>query len=433
MRNINKAFDNLNNELPGPLPLLDKLVEKYEPEQPLKGVHALMFQHLLGIQYAQTQALIKLGLDPENIIWVDLPYTSNPFVRNALIDNLGIPPENFHRYSNSLLEPYALCQRARINRIVRRLMEHPPEKFIVLDDGAYFLESAMCFNQSMPNMAIIEQTTRGIIKIQKSAALQYEANKSPIINVAQCSAKSILEPPFIARAITRALTTKFKQLEFDLKEKKVLVLGYGNIGKHVAHFIHSDLEVTADSIFIYDKKFSDAETTVDDYPIWDKSDLESRFDLIVGCSGEASFTVNDFIYANDGALLVSCSSGQVEFSRKEFVELADMQKNDDILIVKSEFNEFDMHADIPIQFPERKVTMLNGSWPINFRGQVNCIPPEYIQSIACLMVEGAIQAVDLINSGQTGLIEFNQEYNDRLIEEFKEFLGAEQNFLNLAN
>lgn len=431
MRNINKAFDNLNNDLPDSLPLLEQLVDNYASEQPLKGVHALMFQHLLGTQYAQTAALIELGLEPDNITWVDLPYTSSPIVRNALIENLSIPSENFHRYSDGLLAPYALSQRARVNRIVRRLMENPPEKFIVLDDGAYFLESAMCFNRSMPNMAIVEQTTRGIIKIEKSAALQHEAQKSPIINVAQCNAKATLEPPFIARAVTRALSLKFKRLEFELNNKKVLVLGYGNIGRSVARFIHSDLDVPAESIFVYDKKFSSTQLDVDGFSIWNKSDLQSRFDLIVGCSGENSFTVDDFVYTNDGALLVSCSSGQVEFSRKEFVELADMHKNDDILIVKSEFNEFDMHADIPIQFPQRKVTMVNGSWPINFGGAVNCIPPEYTQPIACMMVRGAIQAVEMINSGNTGLIEFDPQYDHQLIESFKRFLGAEQKFLNI--
>jgi hypothetical protein len=49
-----------------------------------------MLQHQLGNQVPQTEALIRLGMEPERIHWIDSAYTSTPRVREAL-QGLGIP------------------------------------------------------------------------------------------------------------------------------------------------------------------------------------------------------------------------------------------------------------------------------------------------------------------------------------------------------
>src|SRR5882724_8736577 len=82
------------------MPLLADFVRRREPAQPLRGVTALLIQHQLGNQAPQVEALIRLGLEPKKITWLDIPYTSSSRFRSVIIERLGIPEENFwvHRY-----------------------------------------------------------------------------------------------------------------------------------------------------------------------------------------------------------------------------------------------------------------------------------------------------------------------------------------------
>ena len=68
-------FYNLDQTIPRRMPLTDRIVERYAADAPLEGVTALLFQHQLGNQVPMVDALIRLGLAPECIHWVDIPST----------------------------------------------------------------------------------------------------------------------------------------------------------------------------------------------------------------------------------------------------------------------------------------------------------------------------------------------------------------------
>jgi len=60
------------------------------------------------------------------------------------------------------------------------------------------------------------------------------------------------------------------------------------------------------------------------HTLWNRSDLTTRFGVVVGCSGRSSFAIGDYVYLADKAVLASASSGSVELSRQDFIDLADM-------------------------------------------------------------------------------------------------------------
>ncbi|UCE23426.1 MAG: hypothetical protein JSU74_08965 [Candidatus Zixiibacteriota bacterium] len=371
----------------------------------------------------------KLGLDPKKIFWLDIPYTSNVKVRSALID-IGIPPSNFIVSDLKLLDFYALAQRKRVHKVVKDFIEDPPKRLLVLDDGSYFLESAMCFKRKIPYVAIVEQTTRGLIKIEEKAVLKEEAERVTVINVAKSKSKEKLESPFIGRSICMALK---KKLGFDNEDNtkehnmSCLVLGYGNIGRRVVEFIFRELKFKKENIHICDPK--ESKETVEPFKYWDRSTSDTRFDLVVGCSGRTSFTVGDFIYLNNGAVLASASSGSIEFARRDFIELADLSEDDDINIDRSDLDINDLHSDIPINFPNRRVTFLNGGFPLNFgsKTMINCIPAKYIQPTVAMMVRGAIQALE---TDETGVIDLDEEFCDTLVDDFRQILGDESSVID---
>lgn len=81
---------NLTEEIPRHMPILDRWLERAAQDRPLAGVTVLKIQHQLGNHVPQTQALLELGVAPQNLHWIDIPYTSTPAVREALL-GLGIP------------------------------------------------------------------------------------------------------------------------------------------------------------------------------------------------------------------------------------------------------------------------------------------------------------------------------------------------------
>ena len=133
------------------MPILDRWLERAAQEQPLRGVTALLIQHQLGNQVPQARGLIELGLDPRNLYWIDIPYTSSPIVRGALMD-LGIPSGNLIVGDYRLLQDYAPFQRLRVQRFLRDLASDPPERLVVLDDGSYMLEALSCFRKRPPEL-----------------------------------------------------------------------------------------------------------------------------------------------------------------------------------------------------------------------------------------------------------------------------------------
>ena len=97
---------------------------------------------------------------------------------------------------------------------------------------------------------------------------------------------------------------------------------------------------------------------------------------MVGCSGQTSFTIGDRVYLDNGAVLASASSGSSELSREQFVELADTYPDDDVFVVDgSSLASRSLHEPIDLNLVDRRVRFLNGSFPVNFDGRVNCVPP----------------------------------------------------------
>src|SRR5207244_3333411 len=112
---------------------------------------------------------------------------------------LGIPAQNFAPGGYRLDIPYAPYQRARVQAVALRLMQElgPEEQVLVLDDGAYFIEAASCFSNEVPNVRIVEQTTRGLIKLRGDAALADYCDRVVVVNVAESRPKKEIEGPLI--------------------------------------------------------------------------------------------------------------------------------------------------------------------------------------------------------------------------------------------
>jgi hypothetical protein len=398
--------------IPGGMALTDLVVDHWRSESPLEGVTALFFQHQLGNQVPMTQALIDLGLDPERITWVDIPYTSHKPVRDALLE-LGLDERKLIVSDDfGLLDNYGPHQRKRALDVTARLLRQDPEHLLVLDDGAYFLEAMTCFERRFRRCATVEQTSRGFKKLVKNAAMVAILDEVPLIDVARSVPKGELESPFIGQAVCSSLAHHIDgRLSCPPHEARCLVLGFGNIGSAVARFLGEAGGFSRENVFVCDPRLQTGEIE-SPHRTWQRND-GGGFDLLIGCSGNTSFDVGDSAFLNEGAVLASASSGAVEFNRRNVVEWAAASDLDDLRI--GEVDTSNLHCDIPIHFPNRNVTLLNGGFPANFDGRVNCIPNRYIQITMALMVQAAVQAVRADRPGIHGI---DRDMSLKLVEAF---------------
>jgi len=420
-----KRWD-LNDQIPQRMPILDRWLERAAQDRPLAGVTALLIQHQLGNHVPQARALIELGIAPRDLYWIDIPYTSMAVVREA-VRGLGVPAKNLMVRKFHLTDRYAPFQRLRVQRFLRKLLKDPPARLLVLDDGSYMLEALACMRQRPPSIAIVEQTTRGLIKIEESAALEACSREYPIVNVARSGPKTTLEPPFIGMAVCDALRRGLGSALRVGPRDHCLVLGYGAIGRQVAAFAHQIQGFPRERVHVHDTVPERMRTAASDgFTPWVRNDRSVRFTLVLGCSGRASFKVGDHVLLEDGAFLASATSGTVELSREEFIELADASPHDDIEIIRAGLDEFEVHSALHIRFIDRAATFVNGGFPVNFDGRVNCVPAHYIQPTPTMMCAAAVQAV---NSTEKGLVELDYAFGRWLDAEFRSELEDEASIL----
>ncbi len=401
----------IDQAIPDSLPLLDDFVEEWiGGEKPLAGVTAVLIQHQLGSQVRMTEAMIRLGLDPRRIFWVDIPYTANGEVHAAL-RGLGIPENNFSPSYYHLEMPYASYQHLRVQELALGLLQSLPDDapLLVMDDGSYFLEAMSCFSDSIPGMRIVEQTTRGVIKIRHDAALRHCSETVPILNVAESRPKKEIEGPLIGEAVCKGLIEKLEaRLSFG-PDTVCLILGFGHIGQSVAASLTDQLGVAPGQIHVLDPDGeAQARAIARGLTIWHRGSSERvRFELLVGCSGTTSFSVGDRAYLADGAVLASASSGSAELSREGFIELADNHPGADVYVHdRARLALQSVHSDIRIHLVDRDAVFLNGGFPVNFDGRVNCVEPRFIQVTHTLQVGAAVEAM---RTTECGLVEVSEE------------------------
>lgn len=403
--------------------LVQWVIDRHREAQPLRGWKVLFIQHQLENHLAQAQAMLALGLDPRDLHWIDIPYTSSPEIRKA-VRALGVPAGNFKNHRYNLTLGYSNYQRARVARWIAWFMRCHGDQgpLLVLDDGGYFLEALICFRRHLKRLAVVEQTTRGINKLQENVAIRYYCRHVPLVDVATSGPKKNVEPSFIARAVREAAGERLQRIlrrtRVDLAGGKVLVLGYGAIGREVAREVRERFGLRPGQLFVFDTdehKSHDAAGA--GYPLWDAKDGANAFDLVIGCTGTRAFNIWNYVHLARRAVLISASSGSAEVAREDFVELADSCGVDDIRIHDREtLRRRGIHSDITLDIVNHVVTIANGGFPINFDGRLNRIPAEDIQITVAMMVGGAVQAV---TTDAQGLMPLDPVFCEALVDQFQ--------------
>lgn len=257
----------------------------------LQGLHIVHVNHRLEDVHAVSSLLEAHGA---TVTFVGLPYDEREWP----------------------LRPLRASWREQVVQKVRNLLtDLRSEDVAVVEDGAYAIEAAASSNMRL--RFAVEQTRFGhevACALFDSGALTF-----PVLSCARSTVKCRVESQFLAIRLGEILSAFLTEVGEFLVGKKVLLIGYGILGRPLALRLSSAYrcrvsvveikEAVADVALADGFKVADSITASDDSP-----------DVVVGVTGTESVGWPELSKLASGPrdtplVLASVSSGDVEFRR----------------------------------------------------------------------------------------------------------------------
>ncbi len=388
------------------LPAIKVLVEQAiqesrEAQKPLPFEDTAIWyvQHSFETSLSVLDAFIALGAKPSNIGIIDKAYSRCEGVEQAILKR-GV-----HYTAGSLparLGGFKYSFMRDISQALTGFMERLPhvKRIIAVSHGQNFFDLIPAEIFEKYPIVGIEKTTAGL------SDSNIEGLPFPIINMAGCAAKLVLESPIIADEVVK------KALSFVPLASQTLtcgVVGYGNIGRALTNKLLS----MGHRVIVYDRdphKLKDlqAKTTRD------LSALIGYADCIFGCTGrDITEAIDLFNFARKDKILISCSSADVEFLSMLHL----IQKKYNGKVSQKPLSDLEYVNEDGVS-----IRVLRGGYPINFDGISEGSTPQTIQLTRALSVASVLHASQLFDAPdlvhQGGVIKLSAPFQRTLTQAF---------------
>ncbi len=220
---------------------------------------------------------------------IPIPYSSKPEVIKRLRKRYNVVCVN---------------STNEISSKIKEQVQNTFSQLIISEIGGYSSQISKFLDDSTHVLGVIEDTSQGHWNWQKK-----KVKKIKIISIANSLLKRY-EDPFVAQSIIDGIE-KYLDLNKlpNIEKRKIQILGYGNIGIHLARL----LEPISKELKVYDKSSiknlmaSVYHNSVKDF---------SSSDLIIGVTGKQSIKFNDRKKIKEGTLIFSGSSKKVEIDSR---------------------------------------------------------------------------------------------------------------------
>jgi len=349
------------------LPVLEELKKHVNRTRSYDNFYIVSVQHLLETTGSLFEAIIDIGIKPENIYLLGKPYSTH-FETKMFLKSKGI-----NLFTNRDQSSFGIL-RENLKKDVAFMWDaitpklKPNDVIIILDDGGLAIRRAPHNLFSVCKFYGIEQTTFG---------LRYQENYDhfPIIQVATSATKKYLEPNLISNALVDKIINQLKKI----KPNKIGVVGFGNIGKAVAHMLGKKY-----TVLVYDSNPIATNNSLGQLiNCLTLNELITNCDVIIGATG-VDISKHDWeeIITTD-KYFVSVSSADIEFN--SFIKRFNNQ------LISNRFKPLD---DIVIYLSTgAKATILRGGTVANFNGSKESCPRKQIQLTRGLLFAGVLQAI----------------------------------------
>jgi len=291
-------------------------------------------------------------------------------------------PRSVHQASLERLEqeqiPILWIKREQLDgdRICEQLNESlGNRKLILLDVGGYFAGCLSALKQNLGTrlVGVVEDTENGQQKYESAAAKAGGGFPCPVLSVARSPLKEP-EDFLVGQSIVYSVERVLRENDSLLTNKRVLVIGYGKIGKSIA----SSLSVRNISVWVYDQDpVRRAQALSQGFLTPERDAAIAKADLIFGATGNKSLREADFLGLNAYAFVASVTSADDEF---EFGALREKLLSHESHDVETFFNE------------GRIFHLINKGNAVNFTWNNQTLGP-YIYLVACEIAASVIKLI----------------------------------------
>jgi len=386
------------------LPILEGLKQFRRNDIDYEKVYIIAVQHLVETTGSLFEAIIDIGIKPENIFLQGKLYSTHFRVERQL-RQLGI-----NVFNASMPDKFGVI-RETLRKDIGKMWIHAKQKFvnksiiIILDDGGLAIKQTPQELFGQLKFYGIEQTTSG---------LRFQPDKDffPIIQVATSAAKVYLEPNIISRALLRKLHFYLNKNE----PKRIGVVGFGHIGKAVAHYLAKRY-----SVFIYDNKSDVLKANIGKLKVCSSIDeLIAKCDLIIGATGVDISNINWEKAAIENKTLISVSSNDIEFNSL-------LKRNNKTLWIMYK----DVLQNIEIKLENgRTLKLIRGGTVANFNNGLESCRKNQIQLTRALLFSGILQALNnnIQLKGENGSTNLKHEFQMFVVQEWFRHYPKYQHF-----
>lgn len=265
---------------------------------------------------------------------VGVPYSSRPEVAEEIAEN--------HDAKVTIPDDIETVESEAKNYVDGFAERKPNRELIILDVGGYcasFLNDV----DTGPILGVLEDTNQGHWRYERTDL------PVPVYSIAQARLKG-LENRTVGEAVVFSVENIIRnQFEQELNGKRVLVMGYGNIGQSVATACRG----RGAEVMVYDvDSVKNISARLEGYTVKNREELLEEADIIIGATGQCSITSEDFTRLSGDTILASGTSKQVEIDVGALSEIGTLVEETDLL------KSFDLDGS--------RIKLLNDGQPINF-------------------------------------------------------------------
>jgi S-adenosylhomocysteine hydrolase len=360
------------------LEVLDRITDLILAQQNLPNMNEIIFvgvQHILETTVTLFDALIKLGIQPQNMYFTGKSYSSSAAIEQAIYSrqiNLiaNVEQNNFGEFQKT----FALQIKKLWDTVIKDLEQKDIKRIIILDDGGRCLAATPNLLKCKYSIVGIEQTRGGLYN------LAIDRLPCAVIEVASSAVKKHVEPPLIAEAVLGKLKNYLKDYE-NPSQLVFGVVGNGSIGEAVINYLLRNNH----NVVVWDE---DANSFVVHKKIFRVSSIElliANSNVIIGCTGrDITSGVDTLKIADRNKCFISCSSEDKEFLSllKQIAQNNRLKVNplNDIVYIKNKYVA---------------ITVPSGGFPINFDGSPWNVPANDIAITQGLLLNACVQALFL--------------------------------------
>jgi len=393
------------------LPVTEKILN--DDRGLLRNIQVIHINHEIDDIFEFNNLLKKDGAE---LFFIAIPYKKKPNIK------LQYPNATFSRDRNLNYVPLICGKRhtrlkdkdlvpSILNVFVHVLEKfiNPQKKLIVIQDGGYIALSHKAY-QLKNFLGCVEQTESGATMFEKE--FKTHKHKFPVITIARSPIKVQYESHFITQRVFEETNLLFYEINEFLKFKKIIIGGYGQIGRRLALLFRQ----TGTQVLIYDtnkKLQSLVEIDGLKYIQKIKSDHINESFCYIGCVGQRSFRFPELVQflksKKDVLYLVSASSKRIEFlDIIGFFEMGKRRNSDESIKIRQELdhitNIMPIKNSIGVSYhfnyknlPKRIILLAEGA-PVNFyRQSSNSVPSKAIDPIQALMMKSTLALIKTQN------------------------------------